>query len=408
VNLSGFAAYAAAGIFSAFPPLVLMPTLTGNLTPEDFGKTTLVWSALALLTALISFGAVNSASVRYFKLSRQEFANHLISIIALIGISAGILLVGGAFVNFHIYTFLPIKKVEFIIVLMISTLMAFGQLFGSLAVATVRPFSYLKIYTFYGVITVVLVNFFVLMLGMQITGFFLGVLFGAFGLAIAAFSGNSNRVTGGTVSIKDSKSALSFGLPIMFHSLALNLSSTSDRFIIASTVGLTQLALYSATAQVALLANFAAHAIIKGVQPRLYGLLRCPDNSTIKSVRRLAYFYMGTTFLLSLMIGLFTPLIIELIAGSVYRIDWNTTLFLIVGGLFGSWYLFFSLFIHFYERTLHISAITIMSAVLQIFLCYQLVSINGIAGAAIAYAASNCVMFVSTLFAARVNIKMHL
>lgn len=407
VSLSGFTAYAVAGVFSAFPPLVLMPTLTGKLIPEDFAKTTLVWSALALLTSLVGFGAINSASVRYFKLSREEFANHLMSIIALISISAVILLVGGGFINYEIYSFLPVKRVEFVIILIIASLMAFGQLFGSLAVATSRPFSYLRIYLLYGVVTVLLVNFFVLILGLQITGFLLGMLLGAVALAITAFYGNSTLVTGGAASIRDSKSALSFGVPLMFHSVALNLSSTSDRFIIAGTVGLSQLALYSATAQVALLANFAAHAIVKGVQPRLYGLLRSPGNATVKSIRRLTAFYITVTLFLSISIGLFTPAIVELIAGSTYRIEWTTTFFLVAGGLFGSWYLFFSLFIHFYERTFHLSAITIMSAGVQISLCYVLVSNCGISGASIAYASSNLIMFIFTVFTAVVTTRNH-
>lgn len=385
-----------------------MPTLTGNLSPEDFAKTTLIWSALALLTPLIGFGAVNSASVRYFKLSSTEFANHLISIIALISISTVILLIVGAFVNFQIYSFLPVKGIEFFIVLSTASLMAFGQLFGSLAVASSRPFSYLKIYFLYGVVTVVLVNFFVIVLPLRTTGFILGVLLGAVALSCAALFGNLSRLTGGTVTTKDCKSALSFGVPLMFHSAALNLSSTSDRFIIAGSVGLSQLAVYSATAQVALLANFAAHAIVKGVQPRLYRLLLSPDNATIKAIRRLTLLYLGATLFLSIMIGLFTPTIVEAIAGSAYLIDWGTTFFLVAGGLFGSWYLFFSLFIHFYERTLHLSAITLVSAIVQILLCVALVSKFGITGASLAYAASTCLMFLLTSFIALVATRKYL
>lgn len=407
-NLSGFAAYAVAGIFSALPPFLLMPTLTGNLSTEDFAKTTLIWSALALLTPLIGFGAINSASVRYFKLPCAEFANHLMSILALIFISAVILLTIGAFVNYHIYSFLPVQGVEFLIVLSIASLMAFGQLFGSLAVASSRPFSYLKIYFLYGVVTVVLVNFFIMVLKLQTIGFLLGVLLGAVSLSCAALFENSSRLTGGTVTTKDCRNSLSFGFPLMFHSLALNLSSTSDRFIIAGSLGLSQLALYSATAQVALFANFAAHAIVKGVQPRLYRLLRSPDNATVKAVRRLAIFYLGATLFLSILIGLSTPTIVVAIAGSAYSIDWLTTFFLVAGGLFGSWYLFFSLIVHFYERTLHLSAVTLMSAVMQILLCVALVSKFGITGASIAYAATTFVMFLLTSLIALVATRKHL
>ena len=408
IKLSGFAAYAAAGIFSAFPPLVLMPTLTRNLIPEDFAKTTLVWSALALLTPLVSFGAINSASVRYFKLSKEEFANHLMSIISLILISFVILIVGGALVNFQVYRFLPVKGFEFIIIISIASLMAFGQLFGSLAVVTSRPFIYLRIYLLYGVVTVILVNFFVLILGMQIIGFLLGLLIGALALAATAFFLNFNRVKGGDFSISDAKSALTFGVPLMFHSLALNISSTSDRFIIAGMIGLSQLALYSVTAQFALLANFTAHAIVKGLQPRLYEILLYLDKASVKSVIRMSAFYVGSTLFLSITIGLSSPGLVDLIAGTAYRIDWTTTFFLVAGGLFGSWYLFFSLFIHFYERTLHITAVTLVSSIIQIFLCYLLVPTFGITGASIAYAASNCIMFSLTVIFAIFTVKKHL
>lgn len=408
VSLFGFTAYAAAGIFSAFPPLVLMPTLTEILIPEDFAKTTLVWSALALLTSMVGFGAVNSASVRYFKLSRQEFTNHLVSIILLIPISAVILLVGGGFINFQVYSFLPVMKAEFVIIILIASLMAFGQLFGSLAVATSRPYSYLKYYLLYGVITVLMVNIFIIILKLQIIGFLLGVLLGAVALALKAFFENSNLVYGGSASIRHSKSAVSFGLPIMFHTVALNLSSLSDRFIIAKSVGLSQLALYSATAQIALLANFAAHAIIKALQPRLYRLLRSPNVTTVKSIIRLARFYITVTLFLSISVGLFTPTIVELIAGSAYRIDRNTTVLLVVGGLFGSWYLFISLFIHFYERTFYILTITTISAIMQIFLCNLLVSNYGIHGASIAYATTNFIMFILTLIVAIVATRKHM
>jgi O-antigen/teichoic acid export membrane protein len=319
-----------------------------------------------------------------------------------------ILLVIGAIVNFQIYIFLPVKAAEFIIILLIASLMAVGQLFGSLSIATSRSFNYMKIYMVYGVITVILVNIFIKILGLQITGFLLGILLGALGLAIAAFIGNSTKHTGGTFSIRESKAALSFGAPLMFHSVALNLTSASDRFIIAGTVGLSQLAIYSATAQVALLANFAAHAIVKGVQPRLYVLLRSPDKDTVKSIQRLTVFYIASTLFLSILVGILTPTIVDLIAGSAYSIDWASTLFLVIGGLFGSWYLFFSLFMHFYERTVHISLITIISASVQIFLCYYLVSGYGIAGASIAYASSNCILFIFTVFFALATMRRHM
>jgi O-antigen/teichoic acid export membrane protein len=156
------------------------------------------------------------------------------------------------------------------------------------------------------------------------------------------------------------------------------------------------------------LANFAAHAIIKGLQPRLYGLLRSPGITTVKSILRLARFYIMVTLFLSISVGLFTPTIVELIAGSAYRIDRNTTVLLVIGGLFGSWYLFISHFIHFYERTFYISAITTISAIMQIFLCYLLVSNYGINGASIAYATTNLIMFILTLLAAIVVMRKHM
>jgi O-antigen/teichoic acid export membrane protein len=182
--------------------------------------------------------------------------------------------------------------------------------------------------------------------------------------------------------------------------VALNLSSTSDRFIIADTIGLSQLAIYSATAQVALLANFAAHAVIKGVQPRLFELLLNLGATNWKSLRHLSLLYLGVTFLMSLSVGFLTPSIVKLIAGSAFVADWQTTLLLVLGGLFGSWYLFFSLFLHFYEKTRKLSAVTVISAAAQISLCTILTMEFGLFGASLAYAISNgLLLFLTALLA---------
>lgn len=407
-GMSRYVAYAVAGVFSALPPFFLMRTLTGSLSTSEFATTTLVWSALTLLTPIIGLGAVNSASVRYFKLSGKEFANHLRSIFILIAISSTILLLLGLFINYGVYKFFPVEASAFVLIIMIATMLSFGQLFASLAVVSSRPFAYLKFYFFYGSISVFSVYAFVEYFGLQMTGFYAGLFLGAAALTASSYFTYKNIIRDGRANYKECRSALLFGMPLMFHSVALNLSSTSDRFIIADTIGLSQLAIYSATAQVALLANFAAHAVIKGVQPRLFALLLNFRVTNWESLRNLSLLYLGVTLLMSLSVGFLTPGIVNLIAGPDFVADWQTTLLLVIGGLFGSWYLFFSLFLHFYENTRRLSAVTVLTATVQIALCTILTRELGLFGASLAYVSSNGMLLILTAFLAFLAVKNYI
>lgn len=395
-EFSGYIAYALAGVFSALPPFVLMPTLTTQLSHEEFAKTALVWSTVLLITPFFGFGAINSASVRVFKLPEREFANHLVSIISLIAISGVIIVVAGLLLSTEAHEYVPFKLHEVIAIVIIAALFALGQLFGSLSVSLSRPYNYLGLYSIYGIITVVSVNLLIFVIGMGVNGLLLGLICGTAALALTALYSNANRLLGGEMSISESTSALTFGAPLMMHSVALNLTSTSDRFIIAGSLGMSQLALYSATSQVALLANFAAHAIVKGVQPRIFRILRDQGQEMISSLRRIAILYMSATLVLTFLIGALTPILVEIVAGPTYRLEWKVTFFLVLGGLFGSWYLFFSLLLHFKEKTILLSMVTISTSVLQVIVCTDLVSRYGLTGASIAYATSNGVMFSLT------------
>jgi O-antigen/teichoic acid export membrane protein len=229
--MSRYAAYAVAGVFSALPPFFLMPVLTGSLSTSEFATTTLVWSALTLLIPIIGLGSVNSASVRYFKLSGKEFANHLRSIFLLIVISSAVLLLLGLLINYGVYKFFPVEISAFVLIIIIATLLSFGQLFASLAVVSSRPYTYLKFYFFYGSISVLSVYVFLEYFGLKMTGFYAGLLLAASALSALSYFTYKDSLKDGQANFKECRSALLFGMPLMFHSVALNLSSTIDRFI---------------------------------------------------------------------------------------------------------------------------------------------------------------------------------
>jgi O-antigen/teichoic acid export membrane protein len=399
-HLNKYIYYSVAGVFSALPPFLLIPILTQHLSKQDFAKTTLTWGVVVFLSSLIGLGSANSAATRVYKLQNNDFSNHLKSILY-ITVTSGLLI--GAFgylFNYHVDELYPVAPLAFILTVLIALFFALANLFGSLHISLDRPVSYLNMYVTYGSTTIISIHLLIKYTTVGINGFYLGLLLGSAAMAAISIRHNVSRILKGTLCVEHCKSAIIFGMPLMLHSLAMNMMSMSDRFIIAEKIGLTYVALYTVTAQVALLANFAAHAIIKGVQPKMFHLLRRYGPEMRYPVYRLVVIYSTTTFILSLVIGLLTPIIVSEISAPDFRLEWHVTLFISIGGLFGAWYMIFSLIIQFYERTLLLASITVSAALLHILMSSTLVSQYGIAGASFAYATSGALMFIVTAYVA--------
>ena len=312
------------------------------------------------------------------------------SILALVLFSSLFVYIILQFINNFIFNYLPVSDLFFGIAIISCVGLSIAQLFGSISIVRARPFNYLLIYSVNAFAFISAIFIFVQFLDFKLFGFFLALLLSSLCVILTSVLSNSFLLRNKTslFSLYECKSALIFGVPLMFHSLALNLSLIGDRFIISAVSGLTQLGHYSVTVQLSVIGSFISSSLIKGLQPRIYSLSN-PSKSNLFKIISMAFIYGSITLFISLVLLALLPYIISKFIGTFYVVPFPLTASLVIGSLLNSWYLFMSLILYFHEKTLYLSVVTASVSVVQLIICYSLVTSLGISGAAYSYFISN-------------------
>lgn len=193
---------------------------------------------------------------------------------------------------------------------------------------------------------------------------------------------------------------LAFGLPLVFHAFAGVLLSTADRWIISIKLDATALGVYGASAQLGMTMAIMGDSFVKAYSPWMYGRLKAETEEARLGAVGAIYAAIPLFFVLATCLGVVLIVTSSLLLGPQYRQAADYLPWFMLGGAFNGVYLSTAVLYFHNGKTARLALISFLSGLVSAGITWELISTFGIAGAAMAYAASQALLALATTFVA--------
>lgn len=200
------------------------------------------------------------------------------------------------------------------------------------------------------------------------------------------------------------REALQFGIPLIPHSIALFVLAMADRYLISRFLSFEKLGIYVLAMQLAAIFSIFFNAFHNAFTPWLFSQLKNNDPAIKQNIVIFTYSYYICFLLVGILASYIAPSAIVLVAGDEYSSASTIISWLIFSQIFTGYYLMLVGYILYEKKTRLLSAITVFSAALNIFLVLILIDGYGLEGVALASMVAMGVRFALVWLA---SIKVH-
>lgn len=404
--LGNAAIYGMSGSFVALVPLVLLPFMTRALSQADYGAAVFFNSMLIMVLPVIGFGAINAISVRYFQLGKAQFNTYFWSAFAVLAVSVVIILISG-FIAFSYVLDDSVIPLSWVLMgLFSASCWAVSQAVGTLLIAKKMPNQHLSINLTISAVTILFTIVLIKFFDFTWKGFALGLVAAHFTAALLSIYIVllSNPLAKSTANY--CIDSLKFGAPLMLHSIAMGLISYFDRLIISNSLGVEELARYAVAFQLAVILSFVAQAFNKAFVPWLYEHLRIDSKDAQIKIVRGTYLMFSGIVVSTVVFCFLLKFLIPFIAGAQYLDTYPLAVIIAIGGGFNAAYLMVVSYIFYAGKTVRLSIVSVTVAAIFICTSLYLVPRYGLRGAALAYSATNALLFISIWYVAAKSYSM--
>lgn len=389
--------YTVANALNSAIPLLLLPILTRYLSPEEYGLVAMFTVLSAVVAAIAGLGTHGAITREYFLLSQEDFAGFVGTCIFILAISSVVLLGLTILFGLSLTSITGIPEHW----LAATVLMGAGQLLCSigLSIWQIRglPVIYGAFQIGVSLLNALLSLALVIWMEMGWQGRIVGQMVATIAMGTVAIL---FLVQGGWIRFRFSReharSALRYGVPLVFHGLGATAVVTADRTLISNLVGIDETGKYVVAAQIAMVITFLADSFNRAYAPWLFEKLKEGNSSTMRRIVVGTYWYYAAILLLAGVVILIMPSLIEYIVGPKFYGSTKYVFWLSLAGAFSGMYYMVTLYVQFSGKTERLAAVTLTVGLLNVFLCYALIQLNGGIGAAQATAISQLLTFIAT------------
>ena len=408
--LKGASVYLVSNLLNAVIPFLLLPILTRYLSPAEYGQIAMFQTLLAGIGTFIGLNAIGAANRKFYDGDIDETVLRQFngSCVHILIVSSFITFIGIVLFQNQLSEFLAIPTSWILAAVVIS---AFSFI-TSMRLGQWQIRSQAK---WFGVLQVSssLVNMLLSLL------FVIGLTQGAQGRI------DAQVITGILAAIialiwlyKDKllqvkvwkpqyiKEALSFGVPLIPHSVGFFLISSVDRFVINEKMGLSDAGIYMVAVQLSSAIAIVFDAINKAYVPWLFERLKRNDHKEKKQIVKYTYIYFVIALFVAGIAFIIGPFFITFLAGDKYSEAGKVIGLLCLGQAFGGMYLMITNYIFFAKKTGRLAIVTIITGIINIMLLFVFVTHMGLIGAAMAFVISKFIQFVMTFILANKSMVM--
>ncbi|EHQ8142856.1 oligosaccharide flippase family protein [Escherichia albertii] len=391
--------YLISNIFNALIPFMLLPVLTRNLTPYEYGQIAMFQILVSGLSSLTGLNTVGAANRRYYDVnSKNELAAYNTNCFYILILSCTILLLLSLLLSDLLSSLLTIPKNWIYLSVAVSGATFIIQFRLGQWQIRERAFWFGVLQISQGVVVSVLTIIFLIYMYQGVSSrvnslFIVSIVYAL----ISLYSLHKSKLiifTG--INFSNIRDALYFGVPLIPHVLGIFCLSALDRVLINGVLGVSEAGIYMLAAQLSLGMTVFFDALNKALVPWLFNVLSLNDVNKINSLIRFTYlFFIVVAFLggLSFWVG---PFVVELVAGKAYLKAKDIIGWLCLGQAFNGMYLMVTNYLFYAKCTGKLSIVTISSGGTNIVLLLILMKFSGITGVAIAFSISMFIRFLAT------------
>lgn len=349
-----------------------------------------------LIGAIVGLNTQSPLGLRYFQQDRYDIADYAASILVILSVS----IVFAILVIFALFT--PLQNLTQVpaVWLIVAVVSAAAQFLVSLRLTVLqaagRPVRFGVLRIFQALLDVGLSLLFLLVLALGWQGRLVGITLAAVAAATAAMIFmRVERLLSFRPRITYIQDAVKFGAPLIPHVIGGTMLVMVDRVIITNVLGVGETGIYLLAMQVGMAFNLISDSVNKALAPWLLATLNKRDANRDLRLVDFTYVYFFVVFVASIAFGYVAGLALPYIAGPEYASASDLIFYIVLGFSFTGMYLMVTNYVFFAEKTGKLAFTTISVAVISSSLCYVLVSLYGLRGAAISFAVSQALLFVA-------------
>ncbi|UQY42859.1 lipopolysaccharide biosynthesis protein [Mixta hanseatica] len=383
-TVKDFANYALGDMFVKGFLFISLPLLSRVLDPEQYGKLSIINTAIMILYVFISLNLQNAVINRYM-LTQENFGSYLKSVLYFLFPFQLMLLTLSPFFMKPLSALLGIEESDFFWVMGICILLSYIYIYTCYLQAARDSGSYVKINVISKVSEIVLIFIFAITLTQHqyLSKIYSQVIVSL--ILIIYVTHKFKKIARGNFDFKLLKEAVLFSVPLIIHVLSNSLLSQADRLIINRELGSYEAGLYSFAYNIGTGILVVIMAWNSSWQPRLYRLI---EEQKIDKIKNNIYASTLVVFCISVVSILFSQEAIFVLADKKYYASVGILPLIFVGNALIHIYLIYVNFLFYKKHAMIISGATLIAVIFNIFLNYCLIPRFGIVGSAWATIAS--------------------
>lgn len=391
--------YLSSNILNALVPFLLLPILTHNLNPGDYGQIAMFQTLVSGLAALTGFNTIGAANRRFYDVQTQEeLSIYNGACIHVLLVSSIMLFLVAALFSTKLSELLNIPSYWIYLAIIVSAGTFIIQL--RLAQWQIRErawnYGFLQVTQSILIFILTLVLLFLVKQGAvsRINALLFGTIVYALVSLFTLFKERILTIT--TFNIDYIKDALKFGIPLVPHIVGIFFLSAIDRILISGKLGIEEAGIYMLGVQLSLGMVVVFDAINKALVPWLFRILSVNDVAKLRKLVKFSYYYFVLLSFLGILSFWIGPFVVSLFAGLKYQQATSVIGWLCLGQAFNGMYLMVTNYLFYAKKTGRLSIITISCGVFNIVLLLIMMKTNGIIGVAMAFSISMCIRFIAT------------
>lgn len=384
---------------SAIVNFAILSLYTKYLPASEFGKISLLWMIVIIISIIIDSGMNTSFSIKFYKENTRNNAKNIFSIFIYY-----IVILFGFYITFLICPDLFNKLINietsnninttFILVLF----MLFGNFYTNILLVAKKPKQYFYIRLIFNISLLLLSSFYIFILRSDYTSYFKAYSISYF---IISLLGLRYLYRNYKFNIKYSfslfriKNLLQLGLPLVPNALLIMLLTWADRYIINSYSGIAVVGIYSVGYRFSeIIDRFFVGPFGKALSPILFQQYAESLDIYKKSLNNIfKYYWLIMLTVIILYFIILKEMYVALI-GEEYLNGYNIIPIILVGIMFQGIANFLGATIVMKEKTNRMFLFTSISVLINIGLNFILIPKFGMYGAAIATLLSYIVQFI--------------
>lgn len=388
-------AYTAFNLLEKIIPFLILPIIARYLNKEALGYYIVYQAIIAFILPILSLNADAAVLVNYFKLDKKEFAKYFFNSFYIIGITLIIFsIIFTIFPNF-LATYLEFPPEWLIALIFIALCTLFVRLIQHLWQIEKQPAKYGKFSISLMLLKDGLMLAFVLFTDLQFDGIVLSqiITYGIF-FAITLLILHKRGLLIRSYHKDYIKDSIKVGLPLTFHQIFAWLGNQANRLIINIMVGTAATASFGVGSIYGSIVTVFQNSFNKAYVPHLFDKLKELSDARKANLVKITYYYNLGLLLFALIVGVVGYYFNEIFFSSGYTDSKQFIIYLALGSGFNGLYKMHVNYIFFTKDTKFVMYVTLVAGLANLGLCYLLISLFGVIGAAQAYLISQIISYI--------------